>query len=74
MISEEVFISKILKIITEELTQIERMLVSMRSDEVQMAYLRGERVRLQQMKGILTDRLEKILQKEVYTYIGNEHE
>lgn len=61
MISEEVFISKILKIITEELTQIERMLVSMRSDEVQMAYLRGERVRLQQMKGILTDRLEKIL-------------
>lgn len=61
MISEEVFISKILKIITEELIQIERMLVSMRSDEVQMAYLRGERVRLQQMKGILTDRLEKIL-------------
>lgn len=61
MISEEVFISKILKIITEELTQIERMLVSMRSDEVQMAHLRGERVRLQQMKGILTDRLEKIL-------------
>lgn len=61
MISEEVFISKILKIITGELTQIERMLVSMRSDEVQMAHLRGERVRLQQMKGILTDRLEKIL-------------
>lgn len=61
MISEEVFISKILKIITGELIQIERMLVSMRSDEVQMAYLRGERVRLQQMKGILTDRLEKIL-------------
>ena len=61
MISEEVFISKILKIITEELIQIERMLVSMRSDEVQMAYLRCERGRLQQMKGILTDRLEKIL-------------
>ena len=60
MTSEEMFISKLLRVVTGELMQIERMLETMRIDEIQMAHLRGERVRLMQMKGILEGRLVEI--------------
>ena len=60
MTSEEVFIGNLLKIISGELVQIERMLESMRIDEIQMAHLRGERVRLMQMKSLLEGRLVEL--------------
>ena len=60
MTSEEIFIGNLLKIVTGELVQIERMLESMRIDEIQMAHLRGERVRLMQMKGLLEGRLVEL--------------
>ena len=60
MTSEEMFIGKLLRVVTGELMQIERMLETMRIDEIQMAHLRGERVRLMQMKGILEGRLVEI--------------
>lgn len=60
MTSEEVFIGNLLKIVTGELVQIERMLESMRIDEIQMAHLRGERVRLMQMKSLLEGRLVEL--------------
>lgn len=61
MTSEEIFIGNLLKIVTGELVQIERMLESMRMDEIQMAHLRGERVRLMQMKGLLEGRLVELV-------------
>ena len=60
MTSEEIFIGNLLKIVTGELVQIERMLESMRIDEIQMAHLRGERVRLMQMKSLLEGRLVEL--------------
>lgn len=60
MTSEEIFIGNLLKIVTGELAQIERMLESMRIDEIQMAHLRGERVRLMQMKSLLEGRLVEL--------------
>ena len=60
MTSEEIFIGNLLKIVTGELVQIERMLESMRMDEIQMAHLRGERVRLMQMKSLLEGRLVEL--------------
>ena len=61
MTGEEIFIGNLLKIVTGELVQIERMLESMRMDEIQMAHLRGERVRLMQMKGLLEGRLVELV-------------
>ena len=61
MTSEEIFIGNLLKIVTGELAQIERMLESMRIDEIQMAHLRGERVRLMQMKSLLEGRLVELV-------------
>lgn len=60
MTSEEIFLGNLLKIISGELVQIERMLESMRIDEIQMAHLRGERVRLMQMKSLLEGRLVEL--------------
>ena len=60
MTSEEIFLGNLLKIVTGELAQIERMLESMRIDEIQMAHLRGERVRLMQMKSLLEGRLVEL--------------
>lgn len=60
MTSEEIFLGNLLKIISGELVQIERMLESMRTDEIQMAHLRGERVRLMQMKSLLEGRLVEL--------------
>lgn len=60
MTSEEIFLGNLLKIISGELVQIERMLESMRMDEIQMAHLRGERVRLMQMKSLLEGRLVEL--------------
>ena len=61
MTSEEIFLDNLLKIVSGELVQIERMLESMRMDEIQMAHLRGERVRLMQMKGLLEGRLVELV-------------
>lgn len=61
MTSEEIFLGNLLKIISGELVQIERMLESMRTDEIQMAHLRGERVRLMQMKSLLEGRLVELV-------------
>lgn len=52
---EEMFVDKVLRIVSGELHQIERMLETMNSDEIQMAYLRGERSRLIQMKTIFEE-------------------
>lgn len=52
---EEMFVDKVLRIVSGELHQIERMLEAMSSDEIQMAYLRGERSRLIQMKTIFEE-------------------
>ena len=60
MTGEEIFIGNLLKIVIGELVQIERMLESMRIDEIQMAHLRGERVRLMQMKSLLEGRLVEL--------------
>ena len=50
------FIEKVLTMINGELRQLERMLDVMKSDEVQMAYFRGERMRLTQVKMIMEER------------------
>ena len=62
MMNEMGFITKVLNMIEGELKQLERMLVVMKSDEVQMAYLRGERMRLTQMKMVMEERKD-ILQR-----------
>ena len=56
------FIVKVLNMIEGELKQLERMLAVMKSDEVQMAYLRGERMRLTQMKLVMEERRGELQQ------------
>lgn len=60
MQGENKFIEKVLNMINGELKQLERMLDAMKSDEVHMAYLRGERMRLTQMKAIMKERQAEI--------------
>lgn len=62
MINELGFITKVMSMIEGELTQLERMLEVMKSDEVQMAYLRGERMRLTQMKLVMEERRNELQQ------------
>lgn len=61
------FITKVLNMIEGELKQLERMLVVMKSDEVQMAYLRGERMRLTQMKMVMEERRDNLQQHNTNT-------
>lgn len=60
MQGENKFIEKVLNMINGELKQLECMLDAMKSDEVHMAYLRGERMRLTQMKAIMEERQAEI--------------
>lgn len=61
------FITKVLNMIEGELKQLERMLAVMKSDEVQMAYLRGERMRLTQMKMVMEERRDNLQQHNTNT-------
>lgn len=67
MMNEMGFITKVLNMIEGELKQLERMLVVMKSDEVQMAYLRGERMRLTQMKMVMEERRDNLQQHNTNT-------
>lgn len=67
MMNEMGFITKVLNMIDGELKQLERMLAVMKSDEVQMAYLRGERMRLTQMKMIMEERRDNLQQHNTNT-------
>lgn len=67
MMNEMGFITKVLNMIDGELKQLERMLAVMKSDEVQMAYLRGERMRLTQMKMVMEERRDNLQQHNTNT-------
>lgn len=67
MMNEMEFITKVLNMIEGELKQLERMLAVMKSDEVQMAYLRGERMRLTQMKMVMEERRDNLQQHNTNT-------
>lgn len=67
MMNEMGFITKVLNMIEGELKQLERMLAVMKSDEVQMAYLRGERMRLTQMKMVMEERRDNLQQHNTNT-------
>ena len=67
MMNEMRFITKVLNMIEGELKQLERMLAVMKSDEVQMAYLRGERMRLTQMKMVMEERRDNLQQHNTNT-------
>ena len=67
MMNEMGFITKVLNMIDGELKQLERMLAVMQSDEVQMAYLRGERMRLTQMKMVMEERRDNLQQHNTNT-------
>ena len=67
MMDEMGFITKVLNMIEGELKQLERMLAVMKSDEVQMAYLRGERMRLTQMKMVMEERRDNLQQHNTNT-------
>ena len=67
MMNEMEFIAKVLNMIEGELKQLERMLAVMKSDEVQMAYLRGERMRLTQMKMVMEERRDNLQQHNTNT-------
>ena len=67
MMNEMGFITKVLNMIDGELKQLERVLAVMKSDEVQMAYLRGERMRLTQMKMVMEERRDNLQQHNTNT-------
>lgn len=67
MMNEMGFLTKVLNMIEGELKQLERMLAVMKSDEVQMAYLRGERMRLTQMKMVMEERKSSLQQHNAST-------
>ena len=67
MMNEMGFITKVLNMIDGELKQLARMLAVMKSDEVQMAYLRGERMRLTQMKMVMEERRDNLQQHNTNT-------
>ena len=67
MMNEMGFITKVLNMIEGELKQLERMLAVMKSDEDQMAYLRGERMRLTQMKMVMEERRDNLQQHNTNT-------
>lgn len=67
MTNEIAFIEKVVNMINGELKQLERMLEMMKSDEIQTAYLRGERTRLVQMKLVMEERKTELQESNVNT-------
>lgn len=54
-IEETLFVNKVLRIVNGELHQIEKLMENLQGDEIQLAFFRGERSRLLQMKGIFEE-------------------